>query len=222
MNRILLLLLLLLPTSLLAQVTPQLPANSIPCNSTSGASFVVPCTLGTGIAFNGSTLNLASISTGAVLGNYSGVSGAPTAQNAVLISTVTSGGILYGSSSAVLSSSGVLGLNELVLGGGAGGAPASLTGSGVPVLASGVVTVDAVLPSANGGCAQPIATSNTGCGQRLRKHRSRLSVSTRHRGHTDYGQLQHINRVQLVAAMPRRLQQQRRVGRGYAQCVHDV
>jgi hypothetical protein len=109
--------------------------------------------------------DLPSIATGSVLGYFGAGSGPPAATPAILINTGNSGGVLCFTGSSALASSTALTATELIIGGGAGACPTSLTGSGVPVLFSGVVTVNAVLPAADGGCDNPVATSNTRCGQ---------------------------------------------------------
>jgi hypothetical protein len=83
------------------------------------------------------------------------------------LSTGTSGGIMYFSTSNTLTSSNVLGASQLVLGGGAGVSPATLgslgttttllhgNAAGVPSFGAVVLTTDVsgILPGANGGTA---------------------------------------------------------------------
>ena len=78
-----------------------------------------------------------------------------------------SGGILGFTGTTTIASSALLAANALIVGGGAGATPSSLTGTGIPTLSSGTVTVNTYVPAANGGCGvnvNPTATTNTVCG----------------------------------------------------------
>jgi trimeric autotransporter adhesin len=115
-----------------------------------------------------SLTGLPAIGANTVLANMTSGSAAPTATSALLISSGVSGGVLCFTGTNSLASSAALTSSGLVVGGGASACPYTLTGSGVPVVTSGTVILDAYVPAANGGCqnnTQPNASvTNTACG----------------------------------------------------------
>ncbi len=101
-------------------------------------------------------------------GNFSGGQGPAQGYPALLIGTGNSGGVLCYTGTNVLASSPTLSTNGLVIGGGVGNCPQSLSGTGIVSLSSGAASVLTYLPASAGGCGinvNPNSTiSNTACG----------------------------------------------------------
>lgn len=113
-------------------------------------------------------------STGTFVVTLSGIA-LPVANGGTGLTSGTSGGILYFSGSAAISSSAALTVSQLIVGGGPGGSPVTLAAgtngnslivtAGVPAygavnLAGGANSVSGVLPVANGGTGNNTFTSN--------------------------------------------------------------
>ena len=152
-----------------ASTTGILKATSgVLSSATAGTDYQAPITLTTtgtsgAATFVGNTLNIPQYSGGggsgvtSVAQTFTGgivsVSGSPITSSGTLALTVagTSGGIPYFSGSTTWASSGVLASNNLVVGGGAGAAPSTVTtGTGV-ITALGVNTGSAGAFVVNGG-----------------------------------------------------------------------
>ena len=71
--------------------------------------------------------DLAQIATNCVLGNFSGINASPSCQSSILISSVSTGGVLYGINATTVGSSNTLTAAQPVCGGGAGTAPLPCT-----------------------------------------------------------------------------------------------
>ena len=150
-------------------------ANQIAVQSNVGATTFItaPTIASTVLSWNGSAFAWVAASSGSVTqvgasftGGIVSISGSPITTSGTLGFTVagTSGGIPYFSSSSGWASSGVLAANALVVGGGAGVAPATVTtGTGV-VTALGVNTGTAGAFVVNGGAlGTPSGGTLTSC-----------------------------------------------------------
>ena len=115
---------------------------------------------------------LAPIATSSVIGNFSGSTQAPQAYTAILVTSGTNGGILAFNGTNSLTSSGALAANNLVVGGGAGGVPTTLTGTGLVSVSSGAAAVLTLNPNGTvsntslgtGALAAATGISNTAFG----------------------------------------------------------
>lgn len=163
---------LLLLAPLLHAQNVYIPPTQVGCGDPAGTGRLAACgTLPNGLnlgipsfidltnAVNVPATSLAPIVTNSVIGNFSGLTQAPQAYNAILITTGTTGGVLAFTGSTTLTSSGTLASNNLVVGGGAGAVPTTLSGTGIPSISAGAVTVLTLNPN---GTASNIALGNGG------------------------------------------------------------
>ena len=111
--------------------------------------------------------NLATIASGNVLGNFSGIAATPSAQAAALLSSGTSGGVLAWTSSTTLASSVALTSGTPVCGGGAGATPLNCTLSGLATFGLAELAANNAFTGANtfttaSGATPTMQISNTG------------------------------------------------------------
>jgi hypothetical protein len=135
--------------------------------SSGGTGLPIAVTLGTGLAMSGTTLNATGGGSGTVTsvaqtftGGIVSVAGSPITASGTLALTVagTSGGIPYFSSGTTWATSAALAANALVVGGGAGAAPATITTGANVLTALGVAVGSAgAFITFNGDAGTPSA-----------------------------------------------------------------
>lgn len=142
--------------------------------SAGGSGAYQEITLGSGLSMSGTVLSAPEVGTvtsvaATVTGGIVSVAGSPITASGTLAFTVagTSGGIPYFSAASTWASSAALAANQLVLGGGAGTAPATLGSLGTTTTvyhgnAAGAGTFSAVVLTTDVSGTLPVANGGTG------------------------------------------------------------